>query len=1027
MTEPGQQHLLRQIRTAVETVLGREADPQTSFFELGLTSLALTRVRLLLQRSLGRPLADTALFDHSSVAALAAHLAGPPPAPDPAPTTAADGNGQRIAVIGMAARFPGAPDVDTYWRNLREGVCAVRSFAGASQPGHVPVAGVLDDIDRFDAAYFGMSAQEAGLTDPAHRLFLEVCQQALEHGGYAGRDDSRRIGVYAGTGMNLYGPRLPYYARHGLGTGSETDNIETRMQGLIGAQHDFLATRVAYRLSLTGAAVGVQSACSTSLVAVHLAAQSLLTGENDLALAGAAAVQLPQDAGYDHEPGFILSPSGVCRAFDAASDGTVGGNGVAAVLLKRLDRALADGDEIQAVLLGSAVNNDGDAKAGFTAPGVRGHTDAARRALARAGAAPETVSHVEAHGTGTALGDRVEFEALSRAYRRSDGATGRCALGSVKPALGHLDTCAGMAGLLKTVLMLRHRTLVPTVNHTRPDPRLPWQDSPFRLVTRAREWTAEGGGPRRAGVSALGFGGTNAHVILEEPPARAPARPASAPVAVPLSAHGPVALRQYARRLRDHLRDHPGLSAYDLQTSLAAGRPHLRYRAVVHGSNGPELADALDALLSAPGEAEPVRATGAPVLAFSGQGVPAVGAALGWYHEWDAARSVLDTCEEIHRQEGYGSLLDGLLRDPAGAAGPDETPQAALFALQMAQARLWRSLGVEPAGVLGHSLGELAALCDAGAFSIEDGLRFTAARGRAMATRQAAGRMLAVAADPDTVAEVCAATGADLAAANGPRSHVLSGTAPQVDDAQRLLEERGLACRELPVGRAFHSSRLAPVLPELREAAAAVRFTPLHTPCGDTARGAVLPVGTVLDAEHLVRQARQPVLFAATLAAVRALGCADFVEIGPGDVLTRLGRVALPGTWWAPSRSPGTRSPREALAALYGHGVPLDWARIAHGGRRVALPGRPFLGERFPVPALPPVPGAAVVDRAVTGSSSTVPRAAGPGAAPDGAGPVGRTAVRQLAVMGRLLDDTTDLLTAQLRALPGRRTPRAGD
>lgn len=917
-------------------------------------------------------------------------------------------------MIGMAVRFPGAPDVDTYWRNLRDGVCAVRPLgteAGAA-------AGVLDDVDRFDAAFFGIGGREAEQTDPAHRIFLEVCQNALEHGGYAAREAARRVGVYAGSGMNLYGPQTPYHARCGTGaaSGTQDEGAAARMQGLIGSQQDFLATRVAYRLGLTGAAVSVQSACSTSLVAVHLAAQSLLTGENDLALAGAAAVHLPQEGGLRHEPGFILSPSGVCRAFDAASDGTVGGSGVAAVLLKRLDRALADGDDIHAVLLGSAVNNDGDAKAGFTAPGVRGHVDAVHTALDRAGADPASVGYVEAHGTGTALGDRVEFTALARGYRRADGATGHCGIGSVKPSVGHLDTCAGMAGLVKTVLMLRHRTLVPTVRHTAPDPELPWTDSPFRLVTETGTWRSEGDAPLRAGVSALGFGGTNAHLVLEEPPPPPPRQGTEAdarPAVLPLSAHSADALHRYARTLRDHLRAHPTLAAHDVAASLAAGRAHLPLRTVVHGADSHELADALDEFLDRATTASLARSVTEPAFAFCGQGVPVAGAALGWYHEHPAVRDVIDACEEALRADGHLGVRD-LLLAPATAESARNVQQA-LFAVQLAQASLWRSYGIEPAAVLGHSLGELAALCVAGAFPVEDGIRFVADRGRIMADTRCEGRMLAVAADATIAAEVAAACGVDVAATNGPRSHVLSGPAHRIRETAARLTRQGVPCRELAVDRAFHSACLDAVLPELGEAAARIRYTPTHTPCGDSARARVLPVGTVVDADHLVRQARQRVRYADTLAAVHASGHTDFVELGPGDVLTRLSRTALPGTGWTPGRG----SAAEVLGALYRHGIRFDWTRVT-AGRRVSLPGRPFRGERFAVPD-----PAARPTRAVPPAPPATP-------APDGAARRARVAVRQLETLGRLLDTSEALMAGQLRALvaarptgPDRRgTPR---
>ncbi|WP_055698101.1 type I polyketide synthase [Streptomyces silaceus] len=1004
-----ERELRRRIGALVEDVLGGTADPQASFLDLGLTSLALMRVKARLEAMLGLSLDDTTLFEHGSIAALAAHLA--PGADDgpqevgPAPV-ATDG---RIAVIGMAARLPGAPDLATFWRNLRAGHSSIRTLATGQADGRVRAAGVIEDAECFDADYFGMPPQEAELTDPAHRLFLQCCVHALEDGGYAGQAHGRRIGVYAGGGMNLYGPGLPYHARHGMGGAGPAANIAAQMQGLIGGQQDFLATRVAYRLGLTGAAVAVQSACSTGLVAVHLAAQSLLSGENDLALAGAAAVHLPQDVEYAHDPEFILSPTGVCRAFDAASDGTVGGNGVAAVLLKRLDSALADGDDIHAVLLGSAVNNDGAAKAGFTAPAVRGHTEVVRLALARAGIEADSVGHVEAHGTGTELGDPVEFEALSRAYRSRQGRTGFCSLGSVKPGIGHLDTCAGMAGLVKTVLMLRHGTIVPTANVTRPSPRLPWETSPFRLATAAAEWRTPQGVPRRGGVSALGFGGTNAHVLLEEPPA-ASARPQPVhPLPVPLSARSPEALREVAARLRDELRARPGLSAADVHTTLALGRTHHAHRAVVHGRTATELADGLDRFLAL--SDEHLHSPAGPLtFAFSGQGHAVAGMALELYRHFDVVRDVLDECEETYRHEESGSLLDVLLTPPPGGAGP--VTQAAQFALQMGLVRLWGQFGVEPECVLGHSLGEIAALCAAGAFSLADGLRFTVARGKLM-NAAAPGRMLALNGDADTVRGVCAGLPVEVAAVNGPRSLVLSGVPGAIEAAQRALTARDIACRPLDVDTAFHSSLLDPVLPALRKAAESLTFTPLRMPCGDSARGEMLPAGSVVDAEHLVRQAREPVLFQRTLEAAHALGHVDFLEVGPADVLTSMARVALPGSHWTASQArdaTGVGALFEALAALYRRGLSLDWGAVGAGqggggGGRVGLPGYPFRRDAYPAPELPWL------------TRDRTPSA--PAARPldTAAHTITVTGRQQLASMNELVDGVHDLMTAQLRTL----------
>ncbi|NYV73558.1 beta-ketoacyl synthase N-terminal-like domain-containing protein, partial [Streptomyces sp. UH6] len=505
------------VREELAAVLGHAVDVDAPFYETGLTSVLLVRLRTRLEERLGTPIAHTAFFEHPTVSSLAAHLSDTA-VPDtavpelPAPGAAAPGGeDRRVAVVGLALRLPGADTPERFWANLRDGVDSVRVFgeeelaaAGLTPeqrgaPGLVPAAGILDGVEEFDADFFGMSPKETQLTHPAHRLFLEVCHEALEQGGYAAARPDTHIGVFAGSGMNLYDHQQPPANGAAHGSCGGTDPA-LGMQASIGRQPDFLATRVAYRLGLTGPAIGVQTACSTSLVAVHLAVQALLGGEADLALAGAAAVHLPQETGYRSHPGSILSPTGRCRAFDAEADGTVGGNGVAVVLLKRLDRALADGDTVHAVILGSAVNNDGAGKVGFTAPGVAGQAGVVRQALRRAGVPAETVSYVEAHGTGTRLGDPVEFEALGRVFGEGTRRTGFCAVGSVKPNIGHTDSCAGMAGLIKTVLMLRHRTLVPTPHLTRPNPELPLDGGPLRLATELRPWSVPDGAPRRAGV-----------------------------------------------------------------------------------------------------------------------------------------------------------------------------------------------------------------------------------------------------------------------------------------------------------------------------------------------------------------------------------------------------------------------------------------------------------------------------------------------------------------------------------------------
>ncbi|WP_078607333.1 hybrid non-ribosomal peptide synthetase/type I polyketide synthase [Streptomyces flavidovirens] len=972
---PGEQPgLLEAVREAVTALLGHPADSATPFYELGMTSLALTRLRDRLERRLGRAIPQTAFFEHPTVSALAAHLAaaapepsrlpapacGPAPAPQPtaAGGGAAEAPDHRIAIIGMSARFPGAPSVDAFWANLHQGKDSVSVFPGrGAEPDHVPVGGVLDDIEGFDSDFFGMNPKEAGLTDPAHRLFLECCHEALEDAGYAAPASDRRIGVFAGSGMNLYDHQSA------PGTTARTDgDPATGLLTAMGRQPDFLATRVAYRLGLTGPAIGVQTACSTSLVAVHLAAQSLISGDADVALAGASAVHTPQDSGYRSHPGSILSPTGRCRAFDADADGTVGGNGVAAVLLKRLDRALADGDTVHAVIAGSAVNNDGAGKAGFSAPGLAGQVEVVRRALRKAAVPPETVTYVEAHGTGTQLGDPVEFEALSRAFAEGTERTGFCTLGSVKPAIGHLDSCAGMAGLIKTVLMLKHRTLVPTLHLRRANPALPLEDSPFVLGTELKPWTAPPGVPLRAGVSALGVGGTNAHVVLEEAPPRRVPPPAHYPVLVPVSARDPEALAELVDRLRRHLRENPGAAASDVAATLALGRPHRKHRTAVVGRTAQELGRALDSAVT---DGAPL---GRPAFAYSGQGSARPGMAREIYAVHPGARRVLDLCEQVYAEEFGGTLLPLLLDGstaPSDAIWPTGTAQPALFAHHMALTQLWRAAGIRPVLLLGHSVGEYAALCAAGALSVEDGLRITAWRGRLMEQQCPPGGMLTLRADTGTARRIAQASGTELAGVNGPRSQVVSGPADAVREAGRLLDQEGIPWRTVPVDRAFHSAELDAVLSELRSRAERLERHPLRLPVVSTLDGALLPAGWTVDADYLVRQAREPVRFDLATATAAREGCTDFLEVGAGDVLTRLGRHCLPDSRWVPGQGTGDGQWRGFLTSVgefYRRGADIDWQEVCREGGRVPLPGHPMRRRRYSVAGAGA--GAGVADRA---------------------------------------------------------------
>ncbi|NJP66439.1 acyltransferase domain-containing protein [Streptomyces sp. ventii] len=864
----------------------------------------------------------------------------------------------------MAFRFPGADTPEELWRIIRDGEDRVVHFpeerlraAGVPEStyraeGFVGATAPLDDIAGFDAAYFGITGREAEVVEPQQRLFLECAHHALEDSGYGRERPGTRTGVFAATGSYLY-PLQNYLLNNVLPDGVEEDWL-SRLQVLLGTHPDFNATRTAFRLGLTGPAVGVQTACSSSLVAVQLAAQSVLVGDCDIALAGAAAVHVPQVLGYRYVKGSILSRSGRLRAFDADADGTVAGNGVAAVVLKPLRRALADGDTVHGVIRGWGVTNDGADKRAFTAPSARGQERAIRRALDRAGVGAGTVGYLEAHGTGTFKGDPIEFAGATAAFRHDTERTGYCALGSTKSNLGHLDTCSGLASLIKSLLVLKHATIPPLANFNRPNPTLELDTSPFWIPREAVPWPASDT-PRRAGVTSLGVGGTNVHLVVEEAPAPTPRGARGATLgALPLSGHTPAALTANVRAFHDHLRRHPGTDVADLLTSTA-GRAVGPFRAVAQGDTATGIADALhrwlddDAPADGAGPAEPERPPRAPRvgLLFSGQGGARPTAVRALYERYSAVREVLDHCDRLHRERSGRPLLAPLLApgDPE-VPWPTDAAQPALYAVQCALTALWRRAGVVPEVVAGHSVGEFAALTAAGALTVEDGLWLTAERGRLMESRCAPGGMVAVLADGATASALAAEVpGIEQAAVNGERNRVLAGPRDAVGRLRELLAERNVPHRPLPVAHAFHTALLEPALPEFGTLLARVAFSPVTLPFVSGLDGAVREPGWTPDADYLLRQARRPVLFHAALREVAAHGATALLEVGGGG-LAGLARQALPDVVAvATLRGGAGLDPlRDAAAALHRAGAPIDWHELAEGGggRRIPLPGYRF-------------------------------------------------------------------------------------
>ncbi|MEV8326778.1 SDR family NAD(P)-dependent oxidoreductase [Kitasatospora sp. NPDC056731] len=888
----------------------------------------------------------------------------------------------RVAVVGLAGRFPGADSVDALWELLASGTEAISRFgpeelraAGvpdgeAGRPGYVAAKGVLADVAGFDSQLFGYNALEASVIDPQQRIFLECAWEALED---AGCDPDRApgpIAVYAGS-------LLSTYLIHNLLPRTDLrDSLGVPML-FQGNQPDQLAPRAAYKLNLRGPAVSVQTACSTSLVAVHLAVQSLLSEECDLALAGGVTVTVPHRSGYLPVPGGIESPDGHCRPFGAEAAGTVFGNGAGVVVLKRLADALADGDRVHAVILGSAVNNDGANKAGYTAPGVAGQTAVIREALSVAGVAPDSIGYVEAHGTGTPIGDPIEVEALTAAFRAEQdaddrSATGWCGLGSVKSNLGHLDTAAGVTGLIKAILTVRGGRIPASLHAEAVNPELGLADSPFFVPAGLTDWPVADG-PRRAAVSAFGIGGTNAHVVLEQAPEPAPreaAAPGAVPVALPLSARTAAALDAAAERLADDLAAHPDRPLADVARTLRTGRRQLVQRRVVVAD---DTAAAVAALRGA-GRRESVRARagqGAAPVAFllPGQGAQYPGMALGLHRAHPVFRAALDEAADLLRPHLGLDLVELLRGGDADLLRRSSVTQPAVLAVGHATAALWRHWGVRPAALLGHSLGEYTAALLSGVLDLPEALALVAARGRLM-EQTAPGAMLAVPLDEAAAADLAAAHGLDLAAVNGPGASVLSGTAEAVERAAAELGERGLRALRLPVERAFHSALCAPAAEQFAAELAKVTLHEPTVPFLSNLTGDWITPEQATDPGYWVRQMLSPVRFHDGLTRLAALDeRMVLVETGPGSVLTDLARAAAEGSAGPrlalpPLPTRGRRGAEDepgsavlALGSLWAHGAAVDWEPVDAGARPADLPGYPF--ERLPHWIEPAVPGRA--------------------------------------------------------------------
>ncbi len=886
--------------------------------------------------------------------------------PDDAGT--ADDSG--VAIVGMELRLPGAEGVEQFWQNLCQGVESISTFtdeelratgvgeADLGNPAYVKANAVLGDIESFDASFFGFNPREAEIMDPQHRLFLECAWAALEGAGYDAESYAGRIGVYAGAGFNTYLFNLfsnpDFIARVGY--------FQTMMQN----SSDHLTTLVSYKLNLRGPSVTVQTACSTSLVAVHLACQSLLNGESDMALAGGVSLTIPQQIGYLYMEGGIVSPDGHCRPFDERARGTVGASGVAVVLLKRLADALADGDHVHAVIRGTAVNNDGSAKVGYTAPSIEGQTEVIAEALAMAGVEADDICYVEAHGTATPLGDPIEMAALNRAFRLSTQRKHYCAVGSVKGNIGHADTAAGVAGLIKAALVLKRGQIPPSLHFERPNPAIDFSDSPFFVNTALRELPgASGDAPRAAGVSSFGLGGTNAHAVLVEPPpvgARAASKRRRHLLL--LSAKTATALESATARLAGHIRRHPEQPLADIAHTLLVGRRGFGHRRALVCRDREDACRALEGL-------DPKRVfTGFQetddrpvVFMFPGGGTQYVNMGRELYETERVFREEVDRCAALLAPVIGHDIRHALY--PAAAEQRGETdnslvaPETALpilFTVEYALARLLMSYGLRPGAMIGHSLGEYVAACLSGVFSLEDALACVAYRARLIG-EQPAGAMLAVQMSEDE-ARRFVNDDISVAAVNGQTLCVLSGATARIAALERALQDDGVEFNRLHITMAAHSHLMEAAMKPLEEFVGGLKLSPPSIPFISNVTGTWMTAEDAADPAYWAKHLRQTVRFADGVGELLKQTDAIPVEVGPGRTLSTLVRQRADRAAWQVVVST-LRHPQEetsdvefflnTLGRLWLAGVRLNREHFYEGEqrRRVTLPTYPFERRRY--------------------------------------------------------------------------------
>jgi len=944
-----------------------------NFFEVGGDSLLITEVMRRLNRLRQSPLTITDLLSYPTIRSLADYLSPAPDAHESRTVTAphereqrADRTTEDIAIIGMSGRFPDADNVEQLWLNLAAGKCAVRNFsdeelrqAGVpreelANPNYVKAGFVLDNIDLFDAAFFGVTPRDAEIMDPQQRALMECAVEALDAAGYPSEKHAGRIGVFAGKGACLY--LLEHLLPH-----MEIVRQLGMMPILNLNEKDYTATLISYKLNLTGPGINVSTACSTSLVAIHLACESLFNHECEMALAGGVSFVSLQNEGYLYEEGHIMSPNGTCRAFADDAKGTVFGSGVGWVVLKPLASALRDRDTIHAVIKGSAINNDGGLKLSYNAPSLHGQAEVIAKAQARAGVNPDTIQMIEAHGTGTELGDPIEFGALRRVFGgpRSDGT--RCSLGSIKTNIGHLDAAAGVAGLIKVVEALKHKKIPPTLHVKAVSRKIDFADSPFELAMTLKDWPV-GATPRRAGVSSFGVGGTNAHIVIEEAPAIQKRSPVRAPQILPVSAKSAESLKGMMTALMEEFGRRPELLLEDVAFTLQAGRNAYSHRSYIICD---QLSEARD-LLAKPErlliECQNKGVTPAVVFLLPGQGVLQKDATFELYENQPRFRSAFDECAEILQEYTGEDIRDWLYTRRWGAesdAGNVQIEQTAvtqplLFSVEYALARFWESLGVRPAAMLGHSLGEHVAACLADVFSLPEALSLMVVRGRLLQSLDP-GHMLAVCCSEMQLSRLLDGYPCSLAAVNGPSQCVVSGPVAAIAALQTRLQASGITTSLLRTSHAFHSQMVEPILRTFESCVAEVERRPPAVPFVSNVTGKWITDEEAMSPAYWARLLRETVRFGDGLQQVLDVKNRVFLEVGPGHVLASLARQAnrsVPAIESLSSRhaSHGEwRSLLEAVGRLWLHGIEIHWASLHEGRRpgRVPLPSYVFTRTRY--------------------------------------------------------------------------------